>query len=185
MRKREIFWIVVLLVVVWAYFHFFSDVGQKPVMVVTASLRPAVPRMGGGGFRRGGFGRGAMTNGVAGRGGFGRGGAGRGGLAGGATDAGTNLPVLFEMLNPYQLTSLKVVEVNTNNAKAPEHILWHLVSTNGSDPVKNFFYGANLQGMTPYLAGVTPEPLLPHVSYRLELEAGQIKGSTVFQTTEK
>ena len=185
MRKREIFTILVLLVVVWAYFHFFSEVGQKPVMIVTASLRPAVARVGGGGMRRGGFGRGAGTNGAFGRGGFGRGGGGRGGVVGGGADAGTNLPVLFELLNPYKLSSLKVVEVNTNTVKAEEHILWHLVSTNGSDPVKNFFYGANLQGMTPYLAGVTPEPLLPHVSYRLELEAGEIKGSTVFQTTEK
>jgi hypothetical protein len=155
-------------------------------MIVTASLRPAVTRVGGGGgFRRGGFARGGGTNAALARGGFGRGGPGRGGPGSTATDPGTNLPVLFEMLNPYKLTSLQVVEVNTNNPNAPDHVLWHLVSTNGSDPVKNFFYGANLPGMVPYLAGVTPEPLIPHVSYRLDLEAGLIKGSTTFQTTER
>jgi hypothetical protein len=38
--------------------------------------------------------------------------------------------------------------------------------------------------MGPYLPGVTAEALIPHVAYRLDLEAGKIKGSTVFQTTE-
>jgi len=185
MRKRDIFWIGVLLVVVGVWIYHWNHRDGEPVIIVTASLRPAVTRVGGGGFRRGGFGRAGGTNGAFGRGGFGRGGFGRGGAGVGGADNGTNFPVLFELLNPYKLTSLKVVEVDTNHVNAPEHILWHLVSTNGSDPVKNFFYGVNLPGMTPYLAGVTPDPLIPHLSYRLELEAGLIKGSTTFQTTEK
>jgi hypothetical protein len=130
-------------------------------MVVTASLRPN------------------MLHGARG--------APRGGAGRGAPDPGTNLPVLFELLNPYKLTSLTVVEVQTNQGKAPEHILWHLVSTKpgGSDPVKVFFYGSDLPGMTPYLSGVSPEPLSAGVPYRIELEAGRIKGGTQFQTTGK
>jgi hypothetical protein len=163
MRKREIFWIVVLLLTVWAYFHFFSDYGEQPKMIVTATLMPTMNR----GFR-----------------GMRRGGPARGGQARGGIDNGTNFPVLFELLNPYSLTSLKVVEVVTNKVKAPEHILWHLVSTNGSEPVKVFYYGRNIQGMDPYLPGVNAEPLSAEVTYRLDLEAGKIKGSTVFQTVE-
>jgi hypothetical protein len=164
MRKRELFWIVVLILTGWAYVHFFSGWGEQPKMVVTASLRPSMNR-GGSGMRRGG--------------------PARDGQARGGVDMGTNFPVLFELLNPYKLTSLKVVEVETNQAKAPEHILWHLVSTNGSDPVKTFFYGRVIQGMDPYLPGVTAEALLPNVMYRLDLEAGKVKGSTTFQTIGK
>ena len=103
----------------------------------------------------------------------------------GGVDSGTNFLVLFEMLNPYKLTSLKVIQVETNKLNAPEHILWHLVSTNGSDPVKTFFYGRNIQGMASYLPGVNAEPLSPHVKYRLDLEAAdKLKGSLDFQTIE-
>jgi hypothetical protein len=189
MRKREIFWIAVLVLVVGAWIYHRSHSQEKPVINVTPSLQLAAGRLGGGGGRRGGFGRGMGTNaafgrGGFGRGGFGRGGFGRGGAGSGGVDNGTNCAVLFALGNNYQLTSLKVVEVPTNKVKGPEHILWHLVSTNGSTAVRAFYYGANIEGMTPYLTGVTPEPLLPHVAYRLDLEAGPIKGSTLFQTVE-
>src|SRR5208283_77056 len=56
-------------------------------------------------------------------------------------------PVLFQLDQEYKLTSLEATEVDTNNVKAPTHVLWHLVATNGSAPVKLFVYGQNPQGM--------------------------------------
>jgi hypothetical protein len=178
MSNRKIFWVLGITLVVCAWFHFFGNRGERPRMIITASLRPTMNR-GARGARRGGPGRDGNA-----RGGAGRNGSGRGGNSGSPTDNGANFPVLFELLNPYQLTSVKVIEVVTNQGTGPEHILWHLVSTNGSNPVKVFFYGRNIEGMGPYLPGVTAEALIPHVAYRLDLEAGKIKGSTVFQTTE-
>jgi len=58
-----------------------------------------------------------------------------------------------------------------------------LVSADGSEPVKVFLYGQNIQGMTPYLPGVRAESLITNVPYRLEVTAGKRKGSTPFHTT--
>jgi hypothetical protein len=145
MRKREIFWVVVLLLTAWAYVHFFTTLGVKREIMIIPSLRP----LGGGGR------------------------------------AGNRpvFPVLFQLDDYYKLTSLRAVEVETNNVKAPEHEVWHLVSADGSEPVKVFLYGQNIQGMTPYLPGVGAESLITNVPYRLEVTAGKRKGSTPFHTT--
>jgi hypothetical protein len=50
MKKREIAWIVVLLLLIGAYIHFFSNWGQKREIRVVASIRPSLPM----GRRRGG-----------------------------------------------------------------------------------------------------------------------------------
>jgi hypothetical protein len=56
MQKREITWIVVLLLLAGAYIHFFSNWGQKREIRVLASVRPSLPQ-----FRRRG-GAPAVTN---------------------------------------------------------------------------------------------------------------------------
>jgi hypothetical protein len=168
MNNRKIYWILGIVLVA-CLFYLLHGREADPRIKVIASLRPpmaGVPR----GARRGGGARNGAN----------RGGPGRSGGA----DGGTNFLVLFEMLNPSQLTSVKVTEVVTNESHPLEHILWHLVSTNGSNPIKTFFYGQNIDGMGSYLPGVNVEPLLPHVAYRLDLQAGKIKGSAVFQTVE-
>jgi hypothetical protein len=145
MRKREITWIVVLLLVVWAYVHFFVNAGQQKEIPIIFSLRPL--------------------------------------RTGGRPGPGAAFPVLFQLDHEYQINSIQAVEVNTNNPQAPPHILWHVVSANGSIPLKVFLYGQNIQGMTNYLPGVRIEPLITNVQYRLELTAGKLKGSTPFHTT--
>jgi hypothetical protein len=145
MRKREIFWIVVMLLTAWGYVHFFSNWGMKKGITIMPSLRPP-------------------------------------GTFGGRSGNGSVFPVVFKLDNEYRLTSLKAVEVDTNKVKGPEHVLWHLVATNGSDPVQLFLYGQNIKGMTPYLRGVGPEPLSNNVPYRLEITAGELKGSAPFHT---
>jgi hypothetical protein len=46
MRKRELIWIVVLLLVGWAYVHYFTNWGAKKEIVVIPSLRPPMNRGG-------------------------------------------------------------------------------------------------------------------------------------------
>jgi len=147
MRKRVIFWFVLLLLAAGAYVYFFTNWRAKKGITIIASLRPPSAV----GIRAG---------------------------------SRSLFPVLFQLDHDYKLTSLKAVEVFTNNANAPEHMLWHLVATNGSNPVKLFLYGQNIQGMAPYLKDVRPEPLTTNVMYRLELTAGELKGSALFHTKE-
>jgi hypothetical protein len=135
MQKREIAWIVVLLLAIGSYFHFFSHWGEIKEIQINASVRPLVRRRG----------------------------------------VAPGLVLWFTFDNFYKLTSLKLIEVDTQHTNAVDHILWHLVSKTGSSPVKMFQYGQNL-GMEPYLQGVQPEPLVTGGKYRLEVSAGPING---------
>ena len=89
-------------------------------------------------------------------------------------------PVLFLCGRPLRLTSVKVVlarEFDTNQYALP---LWELVSASNSAPVKEFFYGVNIQGMKPAVKGATADPLEPGVAYRLLIEAGPDKAGHEF-----
>ncbi len=141
MQKREIGWIVALLLVIGAYFYFFGHWGEKKEIQIFASIRQ-LPRRAG---------------------------------------SAATFPIFFTLDNTYRLTSIKVTEANTstnstNATSTGTRILWHLVSTNVSEPVKWFQYGQNIQGMQPDLKGVRPEPLVPGEKYVMEIAAGPIKG---------
>lgn len=146
MRKREIFWIGVVLLLGWAYVHFFTNFGVTRSILISPSLRPAMNR------------RGVVSGSVS------------------------VYPVFFTLDGSYRLTSVKVTTAETNPAGPGSQVLWHLVSKDGSDPVKFFSYGENLNGMTPDIQGVRIEPLQTNVTYHLELMAGKIKGGTNFVT---
>jgi hypothetical protein len=80
----------------------------------------------------------------------------------------------------YSLTEVKVVPLaglQTNKFAQP---VWHLVSDEGSDDVNAFFYGENIRGMDPAVAGARPEPLQPGVTYRLFVAAGRARGQHTF-----
>lgn len=84
-------------------------------------------------------------------------------------------PIVFFLDRKLKLTSLKVTpvsDIETNKFPQP---IWHLISDSNSVPVREFAYGAPLQGMRPALKGTAPEPLEPGVNYRLLLEAGAQK----------
>jgi hypothetical protein len=144
MRKREIGWIVVLLLVIGAYIHYFSHWGEKKEIQIFASIRQ-LPR------RTGNL---------------------------------STMPVIFTLDQTYRLTSIKVTAVDSQHTNATEHILWHLVSQNVSEPVKYFTYGQNIQGLDPYLKGVRPEPLVPGEKYVMEITAGPLKGVSKPFTTQ-
>ena len=56
------------------------------------------------------------------------------------------------------------------------------MASEGSDGMKLFVYGQQIPGMETDLKGARPEPLQTNATYRLELTAGKIKGSTDFRT---
>ena len=93
-------------------------------------------------------------------------------------------PVSFTLDGSYRLSSIKVVELSaylTNKYVTP---VWYLISKTNSAPVRGFLYGLPVPGMTPALPDSTPKNLLPHVPYRLLVEAGRAKGNQDFQTRE-
>jgi len=88
--------------------------------------------------------------------------------------------VIFGLPDYYSLTEIKVVPLaalQTNRLAQP---VWHLVSDEGSDDVREFFYGQKINGMDPAVEGSHPEPLQPGVMYRLFVAAGKIRGQHDF-----
>ena len=89
--------------------------------------------------------------------------------------------IFFGLPDDYSLTEVKVVPLaalQTNKLAQP---VWHLVSDEGSDDVRQFFYGEKINGMDPAVDGAQPEPLQPGVTYRLFVAAGKVKGQHDFQ----
>ena len=88
--------------------------------------------------------------------------------------------VRFGFDRDYQLTELKVVPLaawETNKFALP---VWHLVSTDGSDPVSEFFYGERISGMDPAVEGARPLPLQPGVKYRMFITIGKLTATHDF-----
>ncbi len=89
--------------------------------------------------------------------------------------------LFFDLGDDYSLTEVKVVPLaalQTNKFAQP---VWHLVSDEGSDDVRQFSYGEAIRGMDPAVAGAEPEPLQPGVVYRLFVAAGKVRGQHDFQ----
>ncbi|HTX21878.1 MAG TPA: hypothetical protein VMD27_08495 [Candidatus Aquilonibacter sp.] len=88
--------------------------------------------------------------------------------------------VRFGFDRDYQLTELKIVPLaawETNKFALP---VWHLVSTDGSDPVSEFFYGERISGMDPAVEGARPLPLQPGVKYRMFITVGKLTATHDF-----
>ncbi len=88
--------------------------------------------------------------------------------------------ISFLLNNKYELTSVKVVEEGDAKTNKYPHALWHLITNSNSVPTKAIFYGVPVQGMKPEFAKTQAEPLEPNVSYRLLVEAGNLKGQISF-----
>lgn len=90
-------------------------------------------------------------------------------------------PVTFFFQRELKLTRLQVfavAELETNRHALP---LWHLVSDSNSPPTKYITYGLPFRGMRPANKGQVPQPLVPGTTYRLFLEAGELKGQHDFE----
>ena len=89
--------------------------------------------------------------------------------------------VVFTLDNDYSLTEVKVVPLAALQSTKLAQPVWHLVSADGSDDVKAFYYGEDINGMDPAVQGSRSEPLQPGVMYHLTIAAGRAKGEIDFQ----
>jgi hypothetical protein len=89
-------------------------------------------------------------------------------------------PIIFGFTHRQKLIALKVVSAAelATNKYAPA--LWNLVSESNSVPIKDFNYGAPIQGMHPAIKGAQPDPLEPGVKYRLFVETRSLKAEHEF-----
>jgi len=91
-----------------------------------------------------------------------------------APDADIN-PITFGFDRKVKLTELKVIPMSAIETNKYPQPIWHLVSESNSIPIKDFFYGAPIQGMHPAIKGASPDPLEPGVKYRLIADVGATK----------
>jgi hypothetical protein len=89
-------------------------------------------------------------------------------------------PVLFLLNQKARLTSLKVVLADEFATNKYALAVWNLDSTSNSIPLKEFFYGQNINGMKQKVKGAAPESLQPNVKYHLFVEAGPLKADHEF-----
>jgi len=95
----------------------------------------------------------------------------------------TTFPVYITLDKYYKLNSI-IVRPLDEPTNSVHHEMWHMVATNGSEPVKMFTYGENVQGMQPNLKGVKPEPLIAGARYEVTVTSGKLKGTSKPFTTQ-
>ena len=156
MNKRSVFLISTAIVLAAGYVYYnFSDWFAPTTIEIAHDIRPNSPT------------------------------TGRRGTRSPVTDDQIANTVAFFFTAKYKLTSVKVVPLVALKTNKYAHPIWHLISDSNSVPVKSIIYGVPIRGMKPAVKGARPESLQPEVMYRLLVEAGSIKGTHDFQTTEK
>jgi hypothetical protein len=90
------------------------------------------------------------------------------------------LSVTFTLHGNYRLTELRVAPAGEFQTNKYAHCVWHLVSKQGSAPVRSFAYGFPLSGMVPAVAGAEPEALQAGVRYRLLVQTSKFKAEHDF-----
>lgn len=89
--------------------------------------------------------------------------------------------VAFAFNHKLALTAIKVfplADAQTNKYPRP---IWSLASSSNSMPTKSIVYGDRIRGLQPTVKGATADPLEPGGSYRLVIEAGEVKAQHDFQ----
>ena len=158
MSKKEITLIVAALLLGGFYVYRFTNFFHKPTIQILTQIRPGGGRDSGRRHSR----RQIET----------------------PTEPAAVDPISFTFDNRYELTSVKVVLDSEYQTNKYAHSFWHLVSDSNSVPTKGVIYGMKVKGMESEIPKARPEPLQPNTSYRLFIEAGKIKGETVFKTRE-
>jgi hypothetical protein len=98
-----------------------------------------------------------------------------------ADDASSTVnPVTFGFDRKLKLKSVKVIPVSDIETNKFPHPIWQMLSESNSVAVKDFNYGAYIQGMHPAVKGATADPLEPGVNYRLLIETADFKGQHDF-----
>lgn len=89
--------------------------------------------------------------------------------------------VAFAFNHKVSLTAVKVftlADATTNKYPRP---IWSIASPSNSFPTKSIVYGERVRGLQPTVKGATADPLEPGGSYRLVIEAGDMKAQQDFQ----
>ena len=89
--------------------------------------------------------------------------------------------VAFAFNHKIALTAVKVfplADAMTNKYPRP---LWNLASPSNAVPTKSIVYGDRIRGLQPVVKGATADALEAGGSYRLVIEAGDVKAQQDFQ----
>jgi hypothetical protein len=90
------------------------------------------------------------------------------------------LPVVVGLDQDYELSSLVVSEVQPEKSSASGHVVWRLEKQGKGAFTRGFLYGQPPEGLQ--LAAKAPaEPLKAGASYVVQVAAGKVMGSTIFQ----
>jgi hypothetical protein len=95
-------------------------------------------------------------------------------------EPGAALPVVVGLDQDYELSSLVVSEVQPEKSSASGHVVWLLEKQGKGAFTRGFLYGQPPEGLQ--LAAKAPaEPLKAGASYVVQVAAGKVMGSTIFQ----
>lgn len=101
-------------------------------------------------------------------------------------EPGAALPVVVGLDQDYELSSLVVSEIPPEKTNAAGRVVWRLEKQGKGDKqgrgmaTRGFLYGQPPEGLEP-AAKAGPEPLKAGASYMVEVAAGSVHGSTIFQ----
>ena len=90
------------------------------------------------------------------------------------------VPMVFGLDEDYALTKIKVSELPNGDTNAPGTVTWLVAGKPPTEPVRGFVYGENLKGLTPPTGAPSFQALKPGGAYRVDVEAGKLKGSAFF-----
>ncbi|MEN9546987.1 MAG: hypothetical protein RLZZ356_1719 [Verrucomicrobiota bacterium] len=95
-------------------------------------------------------------------------------------EPGAALPVVVGLDQDYELSSLVVSEVPPEKPAEKGRVVWQLKPQGKAAPTRGFLYGQPPEGFQPAAKAIA-EPLKAGSSYVVEVAAGNVRGSTIFQ----
>ena len=89
--------------------------------------------------------------------------------------------LIFGLSRSSRITEITVVPLAEYQANPKLLPLWHMVSDSNSVPLKTFYYGQNIRGLKPAVAGSHAQTLTNNITYRIVVSVGKIKGEHDFE----
>ena len=94
-------------------------------------------------------------------------------------------PLIFGFSQPLQLTAVRVYQADDLLTNKYPAALWELVSKSNTIPLKLIEYGVPLRGLQPKSPEIRPEPLVPGVTYVLQVETKSQKAEHLFTASAR
>ena len=89
--------------------------------------------------------------------------------------------LIFGLSRSSRITEITVGPLAEYQANPKLLPLWHMVSDSNSVPLKTFYYGQNIRGLKPAVAGSHAQTLTNNITYRIVVSVGKIKGEHDFE----